>query len=209
MKDPKNPMAPRYAFYLAQSYKDVATELLVVREGENELPPERIQEAVKYRQKALKAYERRVAMGNYFDEVFVSLLEIGKLHEQLKSGERAIVDTYIKAYEYVPYRGAEPLYYLAKYFRLKNRFHLAYLYAKVGVTIAQPQGLFVDFDIYAWRIWDELAVAAFFTGQFAEAYEINKELLEHGGILDSEAPRLEQNMRASKERLEAMGCATS
>jgi len=209
MKDPKNPLAPRYAFYLAQSYKDVAIELLVVREGENELPTERIQEAVKYRQKALKAYERRVAMGNYFDEVFVSLLEIGKLHEQLKSGERAIVDTYIKAYEYVPYRGAEPLYYLAKYFRLKNRFHLAYLYAKVGVTIAQPQGLFVDFDIYAWRIWDELAVAAFFTGQFAEAYEVNKELLEHGGILDSEAPRLEQNMRASKERLEAMGCATS
>lgn len=205
LKDPSNHLAPRYAFYLAQSYKDVAIVLL----GQPNVTATNIAEATKYRQKALKAYERRAAMGSYFDEVFISLLEIGKLHEQLKSGDRAIVDAYIKAYEYLPHRGAEPLYYLAKYYRAKNRFHLAYLYAKVGVTIPQPLGLFIDFDIYAWRIWDELAVASYFTDRYAESYDVNKQLLDHGGVLDSEVPRLEQNMIASKEKLEALGCAVS
>jgi len=209
LKDPSSHLAPRYAFYLAQSYRDTAIVLLGKPGGTIQERIERVQEAAKFYQKALKAYERRATMGSYYEEVFVSLLEIGKLQENLKAGERTILDAYIKAYEFLPQRGAEPMYYLAKYYRLKDRFALAYVYAKAGSTIHQPMGLFVDHDIYAWRIFDELALAAFYTGRFAESLDINTQLLDHGGILESEVPRLQENLRHSKERLEALGCAVS
>jgi len=208
LKNPHSPLAPRYAFYLAQSYKDTAT-MLFGQKPNGEDSTKRIQEATKYMQKALKAYERRATMGSYFEEVFVSLLEVAKLHLLLKAGEHTVHDAFIKAYEFLPQRGAEPLYYLARHYRLKNRFSLAYVYAKAGVCIPMPLGLFVDHDIYAWRIYDELALAAFYTNRFAESYDINKQLLDHGGILESEAPRLQENLRHSKEKLEALECAVS
>jgi len=202
LKNPNSHLAPRYTFYLAQSYRDTATEIFAQKNGNT-------QEATKCMQKALKSYERRATMGSYYEEVFVSLVEAGKLHELLKSGERTIHDAFVKAYEFLPTRGAEPLYYLARHYRLKNRFSLAYVYAKAGACIPMPIGLFVDHDIYAWRIYDELALAAYYTNRFAESYDINKQLLDHGGILESEAPRLEENLRHSKEKLEALGCAVS
>jgi glycosyltransferase involved in cell wall biosynthesis len=207
-RNPNDHNAPRYVFYLAQSYRDTATCLLA-KDGTTEEKSRYAYEAKKFHEKALKAYEKRAAMGSYYEEVFVSLLEIGKLHEHLKSSERAIQDAYVRAYEALPARGAEPLYYLARYYRLKNRFALAYIYARTGATIPMPAGLFVDHDIYSWRIYDELALAAYYTGRFAESLSINQQLLDHGGIVESEAPRIEKNLQFCKERLKELECAAS
>jgi len=215
-RDPKSHLVPRYTFYLAQSYRDAAICMLAepatpVRETATTLARERLnaqrtRDVKKLWEKALRAYEKRATQGSYYQEVFVSLVEAGKLHESLKSPEKTIHDTYIRAYEYLPERGPEALHYLSRYYRWKDRFHLAYLYAKMAVTLPQPEGLFVEHDIYAWRMRDELAVNAYHTSRFVESYSINRQILARpDGIPSGDLARLEANLRFSKEKIEAAG----
>lgn len=193
VKDPSSHLASRYTFYLAQSYKDTATCLVEAQAPQSEV--------TKFMKKALKAYDRRARMEGFYEETFVSLVESAKLHTYLGSGERLICDTFMKAYEALHTRGAEPLYYLARYYRLKNRFALAYLYANTGASIGMPQGLFVEHEIYKWRIYDELALAAYYTGRFTESHEINKDLLEYGDLPDHERPRIKNALQFCKDRI--------
>ena len=45
-----------------------------------------------------------------------------------------------------------------------------YLFAKAGAEIAYPTDvLFVEKDICEWRIFDELAIAAYWTGHYVES----------------------------------------
>lgn len=168
----KEPNNARYVFYLAQSYKD-AGDLI----------------------KAMSAYERRASMTNgFYEEVYISLLEIARLKQLTGATEREIIAAFLRAYEYRPQR-IESLYHLANYFRLKDRFVLGYLYAKAALgTPLPPDVLFVDYSVYEWRIIDEFAISAYYIGEIAQSRVANEKLLASPHLPPEERPRIEENL---------------
>lgn len=167
--DPDN---ARYVFYLAQSYRD-AGDL----------------------HKAILNYQRRVDMrGGWDEEIWYSLFQIGTLKDAAGIEEHYVVDAYLTAYQYRPAR-AESMHHLARFYRLREQFPPAYLFAKRAVETPRPgDGLFLDDSVYDWRCLDEYAIAAFYVGEIEAAREANLRLLAEGKVPESELPRIRKNL---------------
>lgn len=142
LEEPNN---SRYMFYCAQSYRDAGNL-----------------------KKCMECYEKRSAMGGWNEEVFISLLESAKAKEKLNFNMFEIETAYLKAH-YQNTNRVEPLYYLAKYFRLNNNLNKAYCYAKEGLKINKPSdGLFVEYACYDWKLYDEIGISAYYLGHKEE-----------------------------------------
>jgi hypothetical protein len=178
-EDPGN---ARYAFYLAQSWRDA---------GE----PAR----------ARDAYRRRVAMGGWEEEVWYSLYEVAMLTERLGAPAAEVRSAYLDAYQNRPCR-AEPLWRLARYHRERNEMALAYLFARQAAATPRPADiLFLDDSVYQWRSLDEFGVAAYWAGALAEGKAAIERLLAEGHLPAAERPRVEANLRHYAEKSTA-GC---
>lgn len=174
----KHPNDTRSRFYLAQSYNDA---------GEN--------------QQAYKNYLLRASMQGWPEENFVAQYRAGKVAIALNKAYPEIADLFLKAYEMRPARGAEPLYQLAVYCRNKNWYAQAYLFAKAGSQITYPTDtLFVEKDIYDWRILDELAIAAYWTGHYQESKALCETLLALP-VSQADAERIEKNLDFALQKL--------
>jgi tetratricopeptide (TPR) repeat protein len=166
------PLNARYAFYLAQSYRDAGQ-------------PE----------KARDAYRRRAAMPGWDEEAWYSLYEIGRLSERLGAPVAEVQGAYLAAYQFRPQR-TEPLYQLARYHRERREFALAYLFARQAAAIPRPADLlFVDDAVYRWRNLDELSVAASWVGALSEGRQAIDRLIAEGNVPASERSRVEDNLR--------------
>lgn len=127
-------LLPRYCFYAANSWRDA------------HCPNE-----------AVVWYRKRIALGGWRDEVFMSYLNLGI--ELVKAGD---VDGAIEAWqagvEVCPDR-AECLYKLAQAERERGRSNLALLYARAAMDIPMPAGgrLFLWENVY--RFWSAFEVA--------------------------------------------------
>ena len=165
------PQNARYAFYLAQSYRDAGQPA-----------------------KARDAYRRRVAMGGWDEEVWYSLYEIGRMSELLAAPAGEVQAAYLAAYQFRP-RRAEPLYQLARYHRERKEYALAYLFARQAAAIPRPADiLFVDDEVYRWRSLDELSVAASWTGDMTVGRAAIEQLVAEGNVPASDWPRVEANL---------------
>ncbi|HZP12658.1 MAG TPA: glycosyltransferase [Nevskiaceae bacterium] len=175
-KDPQN---ARYAFYLAQSYRDSSQ-------------PER----------ALEAYDRRATMTGFDEEVFCALLEGGRLARRLRRSSGEIIERFLKAYEYRP-RRAESLGELAMYLREEgNRWPLAYLFASRAKDIPMPDDLlFVGREWYRWRCLDEYAVAAYWVGEYDGCRTACEQLLTSDRLPSSQRERVIANLNFARQRL--------
>jgi tetratricopeptide (TPR) repeat protein len=131
----------RYAFYLAQSYRDAG------------LLPD-----------SLHWYRQRAAMGGWDEERWYCLFEVAMLLERLAAPRQEVREAYLAAYAARPSR-AEPLYELARYLRTGGDHALAHLFALRAAAIPLPSDLlFVNTAVYSWRALDELASSAFYAG---------------------------------------------
>ncbi|BCC29403.1 tetratricopeptide repeat-containing glycosyltransferase [Bacillus cereus] len=154
----------RYLFYLAQTYFHLS----------------QFEDSIKW-------YKKRVEAGGWVEEVFYSLLRIGFCYEQLanrsankqhevteadekenakKQEEQytALAVLYFqKAWEYRPTR-AEPLYQLARMYRLKSQNNIALMYALQGKEVPFPKDdlLFVDYHVYDYLFDYEISINAFY-----------------------------------------------
>jgi GR25 family glycosyltransferase involved in LPS biosynthesis/glycosyltransferase involved in cell wall biosynthesis len=166
----RNPDDARAMFYLGQSYYD---------SGDHG--------------RALEWYTRRAAMGGWNEEVFHSLLRRGACLMSLGDHKQARA-AYLKAWHERPTR-AEPLYEIARQYRLSEEFELGYLFAKRATRIPYPaqDSLFIQADVYAWRAVDELAICSYHTGQHEESFELWTALLEGPSLPDAERARVESN----------------
>ena len=124
--------------------------------------------------------------GGWVEEVFYSLLRIGFCYEQLanrsankqnevtdadeketvKGQEEqylALAVLFSKAWEYRPTR-AEPLYQLARLYRLRSQNNIALMYALQGKEIPFPKDdlLFVDYHVYDYLFDYEISISAFY-----------------------------------------------
>ncbi len=125
----KDPTNSRTVFYLAQSYGSG---------GELSL--------------ALEQYQKRVEMGGFADEVFLSQYYAGCLQEDLKKSAKEILRSYEQAYRLDPTR-AEPLSAMSAYFLKSNNALLAYLLAEFGLTHPIPKTLmYVRREVYDYQL---------------------------------------------------------
>jgi tetratricopeptide (TPR) repeat protein len=164
----KDPENDRYVFYLAQSYRD----------GGN------IPEAIKW-------YKRRVEMGKWKEEQCVSAMNLARLLQDK--------DWAWRAHEFNPKRN-ESLVWYASYCRANNLFtHDLLAMIMYATTITKPteQVLFVENDIYDWRMWDELSVIAYHTGRKDISKMAAARLLEENKFPDDQRSRIETNMKAA------------
>jgi glycosyltransferase involved in cell wall biosynthesis len=169
----REPNNSRNMFYCAQSYRDA-----------------------KEYEKALEYYLKRSKMGGWNEEVFYSLFQAGKLMVYLKYDFATIETTYIKAYNACPSR-AESLCYLCMYYRDSNLFDKSYFFAKIASRIVKPNnGLFVENSCYDWRIFDELAISAYYVGYINESKNINLMLLNKAP--EDQKERIANNIKFCK-----------
>ena len=143
----KDPTNKRNMFYLAQSWRDA---------GEKE--------------KSIEAYQKRVDMGGWDQEVYFSLLQIARLQDDLGYPSEKVIASYYKAHQYRPSR-KEPLYYLASYYRrVVGDCHQAYKIATKGYKTAPSNDvLFVENWIDEYGMVMELSIAAYWIGEYVEA----------------------------------------
>jgi glycosyltransferase involved in cell wall biosynthesis len=161
----------RYVFYMAQSYRDAQE-------------PER----------AVEAYERRVAMGGWAEEQWYAALQVGFLRERL--GQHALtVEAYLRAYGLRPTR-AEPLCELARFYRERDQFALGHLFARRALEIARPEDiLFLDEAVYSWRSLDEFSICAYYVGDRSAGQAAVERLLSEGYLPQDHRPRVEKNLQ--------------
>ena len=182
------PNNARYQFYLGQSWFDA---------GEID--------------KALEAYEARVPLEGWEEEVFYTLYRIGICKAILEKPEMEVAKAFIDAWAYRPLR-AEPLQQLAKLYRTNNKPRHAYLYAKQAAQTPYPQNdiLFVESEVYSWKALDELAATAFYMFNFEEGYRACSMLADapSGLISDGDMTRITDNWRAYEEKMKEIGEAT-
>jgi glycosyltransferase involved in cell wall biosynthesis len=173
--DPNN---SRYVFYLAQSYRDA---------GDNAA--------------ALKNYERRVKMGGWEEEVFYAMLQAARMQELLNYPAEVVLKSYFDAYHFRPKR-AEPIYYLAKYYRDKNDFASAYLMTTIGVSIPMPQDmLFVEKWIYDYDMLLEASISSYWVGKYDDSQRFSKLLLSKKDLSDDLKQLVEQNLTFANAKI--------
>jgi|SRR5581483_3069745 len=167
----KEPENARYAFYYAQSLRDAG-----------DLPS------------ALAAYERRIAMGGWAEEVYFSKFQLGVLKERLNFPYAEVVAAYLDACDFRPTRAESPCE-LARYFRLNQRWHLARHFAQIAASLPITNDvLFIDRAVHDWRARDEWAIAAYWCGDRAESARLSRELLADPRLPAAERERVEKNL---------------
>jgi tetratricopeptide (TPR) repeat protein len=173
----KEPDNARYAFYLAQSWRDA---------GQLE--------------RARAAYAKRAAMPGFEEETWYSLFEMAKLTARLGESDEAVIGAYLRAFERRPSR-AESLCYLAMCLRERHRVVAGYPFARAASETPRPDDiLFIDESVYAWRAKDEYAVAAYWIGRYRESQVASEELLAGGALPETERGRVEKNVAFCREK---------
>lgn len=152
----EEPHNERYMFYLARSYHCL-----------NEFD------------EAIEWYKKRIATRGWNEEVWYSKYMIGMCYEEMNQWDQAL-SCYLDAYQFNPER-AEPLYQISKYYRLKEQYDLAYLFASQGAQIPYPsqQVLFISHSVYDYLFDEELSLSAYYTPFKQEGYAaVNRLMLK-------------------------------
>ncbi len=175
----EEPENSRYVFYLAQSYRDCGDYA-----------------------SAVKNYEKRAKMGGWDEEVFCSLLQAAKMQQALKMDPIIFAKSYLAAFQYRQ-RRAEPLYYLAKYYRTQKDYEKAYSLSTQGMKIPLPKDiLFVEKWIYDYGLKTECSVSSYWVGKYEESQRLCKELLADPTLPQEYRKLTEQNIIYANDKIE-------
>jgi hypothetical protein len=173
------PNNERYAFYLAQSYRDSQQH-----------------------EKALAAYDRRARMGGFDQEIYVSLLQASRLARALQRPPAEVIDRLLRAHDARPLR-VEALGELAGYCReLGGRWASASLFAERGLaTPPSDDVLFVEPAWHAWRLLDEYSIAQYWLGNFQASLDACGRLLDGGAVPEDQRDRVRANQKFAADQL--------
>lgn len=177
----EEPDNTRYQFYLAQSYRD-AGELV----------------------KSLAAYQKRVEMAGWEEEVYCALIEMARLKSLLDYTAIEVLESYLQAYRYRPHR-LEGIYGAIQYCREHHYYALGYQLAnnhlQKTLTLPNDDLLFVNKEVYIWQLHDEISICASQIGKHQEAKVLLENLLEIESIPDWQRERLNSNLTISLSAL--------
>ena len=161
----------RWVFYTAQSYHDSYN-----------VPNNRPEQEERLR-RAMKYYQERISRNDgYFEERYYSQFRVGTIMKVLEYPWKDTFQELMKAYSMEPLR-AEPLKVVIDHYLMTGDYELAYMYSKfcrVNFHKNNPYPkrlLFVDEQLYAWKILEAHAGACFYTGRKDEAKSVYQELI--------------------------------
>jgi tetratricopeptide (TPR) repeat protein len=176
----------RYVYYLAQSYRDV---------GE-------------YAQ-AREHFRRRAAMGGWPEEVWSACYQTARMGEAEGRPWPEVLADYLAAYQHSPDR-AEPLYRIALHYQACREHATADLFLARAAQIPcpGPARLFVERDLYDYRIPIEHAVARYYLGDDATALSIYGALCARLDLPPAIAAQIETNRRLHRAAV-ARTCRTA
>jgi glycosyltransferase involved in cell wall biosynthesis len=162
----------RYQFYLGQSYFDSHQW-----------------------EKAEEAYTKRVSMGGWPEEQYYSIYRIGMCRALQNKPWVEIQQAFLDAYNARPSR-AEPLYQVARIYRLNGKPALSYIFAKMAAEIPYPKDdiLFIDNDVYRYGILDEIGSTAFYAGKVEIGYNACRALIDRNLMPEAEKERVKKNL---------------
>jgi hypothetical protein len=143
---------------------------------------------------ARKWYARRAEMGGWDEIVYLAMYWIARCMQELAAPWPDVQDAYLRAWEFRPTR-AEPLYGIARRYRVNQQYRLGYLFAKRSAEIPFPEQdtSYIGVDVYAWRAIDEQAVCASWIDKHAEAFTLWRRLLAQPDIPDEDRQRIAVN----------------
>jgi glycosyltransferase involved in cell wall biosynthesis len=171
----------RYQFYLAQSYRDAGMM-----------------------ERALDAYQKRAAMGGWPEEVYISMYMSCKIKRAMNVEENELINSYLQAWEFRPFR-LEAIYDLIRYLVEKKRYFLAFSFAHICLKMQPCEDiLFVEEEIWRWRMVDEYSVLAYFTGNIKDALNSCESIMQseyYSNIPEEERKRIEANCETFKKTL--------
>jgi tetratricopeptide (TPR) repeat protein len=150
--------------------------------------------------RALSLFKKRASMGGETDEErFLAQLEVGKIAMRLEHPEPTVLSELLGSYLLRPTR-AEPLYELARFYRLKKNYAMASLFAKAGVETRRPSDArAVVESVYAWQLLDELGSAASSLrdrGPAQKAWETVLSRAKEGtNVPESDLERIQTNLK--------------
>ncbi len=180
----QDPADARSRFYLAQSYRDAG----------------RLREAREH-------YLQRAGMTNgWIEEQFFSQFQAGRLARQLELPDKIVIGVLLAALRLRPSR-AEPLHELAVYCRHHKRWGEAFAFASMGALLPSPADrLFVQHDVYQWKLLDELCVSAFWAGFFEESRDAACMILHRVSAQGINVPpadleRIRENLRFANSKI--------
>ncbi len=176
----EEPDNPRTMFYLAQSYRDAG-------DYDN----------------AIRCYTRRVGMGGWQDEKYISLYQIGAIKLVRGDPWPECLEALLKAQAHTPQR-IEPLYRIGMFYSQRKEWELAWLFLEKAAKSdpVGPERLFIESEIYNWRAKLEAAVAAYWTGRHDEAISLNKKLLAMDHLPQKLRNAVERNLKCSLDETE-------
>lgn len=176
--DPR--LRARYAFYLAQSYRD---------DGQ----PER----------AIAAYRHRAELGQWDEEVFSSLLNAGELMAGQGAPTGEVLAVLGQATDTIPHR-VEARHAAARICRERGEHAAGLAVAAPGLGRPQPDaGLFLRPAAYTVGLLDEYAVNAYWTGRDIDCLVACAVLLARRDLDPDTRARVRANRDHAYGRLEA------
>jgi len=169
----------RYYFYLANSYYDG---------GQFE--------------KAIEIYKKRIALGDWKEEVWYSYSRIGLCYKELGNFAEAF-KFWMEGYDYYPER-LEGIYEMIKHYRLISKHKLAEIFYQLAKKILDKNHnrsgyLFLHNDVYESRIYYEYSILAYYFG----ITNINDEAVKlfNNSKDETEVNSVLQNMKFYKDVL--------
>lgn len=177
----QEPDNARYAFYLAESYRDA---------GE--------------KGKALEWFQNRVARGGWAEEVFWSLLQIGHLLRDIGLSKNIVKMSYLNAFNYRPHR-VEPLYYLVELCNQEKNYHEAYAYLQMRDSMPSPESkdsLFNMDWIDDYGLEFQRAITTYYLGEYQESLNAGDRLLANPNLPDSWREQAVYNRKFPQAKLE-------
>src|SRR6185437_13747428 len=103
--------------------------------------------------------------------------QIARMQDLLNMAPEICTKSYYDAYHYRPSR-AEPLYYLAQYYRLHSDYIKSYLVASIGMSLPiSLDSLFVERWAYDYGLQFECSISAYWVGKYQKCQKLSENLL--------------------------------
>ena len=170
---PHEPDNERYVFYLAQSFRDARQSEL-----------------------AIHYYRQRAEMGGWQEEVFYSLYMVAFIQQyHLGKPWSECLAAYLAAFESKPSR-VEPLYQIVRFYRLEQKFNTALMFGKQALDVlnrGRDDILFLNSEVYQWRLFDEVSIAATYADDSELALHLYSRLLDERLASEENLQRIEKN----------------
>ena len=140
---------------------------------------------------AFVAYEQRIALGGWVEEVYESMYRLGRVADAMGRPWSEVQQLYLNAHAHSPHR-AEALFAIAWHWYEEKNWPLSFLFAQRGAQIPFPEKatLFVDAEVYRTKLPDLVGIAAYYVGEL----EIGERALRRALRVRPDDPRLLANL---------------